>query len=244
MRHGAPRRERGLTLIEILLALIVMVLGIVGILALFPPALDSANDSMQMTTGAIVGESVANALTNATRFASFDPSSGIWSATLTHDLEVSGQRVIYQFQLPRFGDGMAGGNAGSMWRHHPGNMAASPEVESQPAFVLGSDPWTKETLKWHRGENDSTDPLDQFAFSFRVRKVNTLGYLLQQTKPNGGAWTVNDLEPLCKLYEYQINLFRLIPSSQNVGRGTEVEEPEKRQPKKHIATITSRVATK
>ena len=31
--------ERGMTLIEILIALIVMVLGVLGILALFPPAM-------------------------------------------------------------------------------------------------------------------------------------------------------------------------------------------------------------
>lgn len=237
--------ERGLTLIEILLALIVMVLGIVGILALFPPALDSANDSMQMTTGAVLGESVANALTNATRFASYDPSSGIWTATLSHDLEVGGQKILYQYQLPRFADGGGGSNAGSAWRHHPGNLGISQKVEEQPAFELGGDPWIKAGLDYHRKENDHTDPYDQFAFSFRVRKINTQAHLLGQLKPSGAPWTMQDLEPLCKLYEYQICLFRLTGQTGNVEKGgTVAEDPSKKQPKRLVAVLTSRVATK
>ena len=41
--------QRGMTLIEILIALIVMVLGVLGILALFPPSLEMAKESMEET---------------------------------------------------------------------------------------------------------------------------------------------------------------------------------------------------
>ena len=54
--------QRGMTLIEILIALIVMVLGVLGILALFPPALQMGSESMEETNAAILAESVAHAL--------------------------------------------------------------------------------------------------------------------------------------------------------------------------------------
>ena len=75
------RKERGLTLIEILLALIVMAIGIVGILALFPTALNFAKTSMEETQGAMLSESVSEGLRNALRFSEVplavpgDPSS-------------------------------------------------------------------------------------------------------------------------------------------------------------------------
>ncbi|HLY74252.1 MAG TPA: prepilin-type N-terminal cleavage/methylation domain-containing protein, partial [Planctomycetota bacterium] len=58
-------RERGMTLIEILIALIVMVLGVLGILALFPPSLEMAKESMEETNAAILAESVADSLMEA-----------------------------------------------------------------------------------------------------------------------------------------------------------------------------------
>ena len=46
--------QKGMTLIEILIALLVMVLGVLGIMALFPPALQSASESMEETNAAIL----------------------------------------------------------------------------------------------------------------------------------------------------------------------------------------------
>src|SRR3990167_5035570 len=110
------RNERGLTLIEILLALIIMVLGILGILALFPPALESAKESMEETTAAILGESVAQSLSMATRFAQYDSATGTYTVVFTHDLKNGVEFVKYAFPggLPLIADG---------WRHHPGDVA-------------------------------------------------------------------------------------------------------------------------
>ena len=60
-----PARHRGMTLIEILIALIVMVLGVLGILALFPPSLEMAKESMEETNAAMLSESVAHSLMEA-----------------------------------------------------------------------------------------------------------------------------------------------------------------------------------
>jgi Tfp pilus assembly protein PilV len=42
-----------------------MVLGVLGILALFPPALQSGTESMEETNASIIAESVAHGLTAA-----------------------------------------------------------------------------------------------------------------------------------------------------------------------------------
>ncbi|MBI4565106.1 MAG: prepilin-type N-terminal cleavage/methylation domain-containing protein [Planctomycetes bacterium] len=245
MNMSTRRRERGLTLIEILLALIVMVLGIVGVLALFPPALDSAKESFEVTQAAILAESVANSLTNAIRFGSYDPASGALTAVFTHDLQYGARNVIYSFQLPRFAtDGMTPNKIASSARHHPGGLPPIADVAEQPAFVLGGDPWTAEQLKYNREKSDASDPLDQFAFSFRVSKVNTLRHLLDQMKPDGQRYSEADLDPLCKLYEFQITVFRLIGPRPDPASGTAAESPGKSQPKRPIATITTRVSTK
>ena len=91
------RRQQGLTLIEILLALIVMVIGIVGILALFPAAMESAKESMEETQAAILAESVAHSLQEAVRFAQWDTGTGQWTVIFTHDLKNGANFVKYQY---------------------------------------------------------------------------------------------------------------------------------------------------
>ncbi len=233
MIRTRARGERGLTLLEILLALIVMVVGIVGILALFPPALDSAKESMEYSQAAITGESVANALAVALRLATLEPASGIWTATLTHDLEWKKSGVRYQFTLPRLVDGLSNSREGTPWVHHPGPSAPLDSPEDQPAFVLGSDPWTAAQLEEVR-KTDPNDPLSQFAFSFRVRKVHTLAWLEGKMKPDNKPYTMEDLDPISKLYEFQIIIFRLF--------GKREGGPE--QPKRLVAVLTTRVSTK
>ena len=115
--------RRGVTLIEILLALIIMVLGVVGILALFPGALMLAGESMEDTQSSIVGESVAHALVNALRNAEFDKATLQYKCVLVHDLYSSepsaagnGERGRYEFILPK---GDTTGAAATPWYHFP-----------------------------------------------------------------------------------------------------------------------------
>ncbi len=231
---GQARGDRGLTLLEILLALIVMVIGIVGILALFPPALDSAKESMEYSQAAITGESVANALAVSLRLATLDPASGTWTAILTHDLEAQSRTIKYTFTLPKLTDGLSTSRDGTPWIHHPGPMAPNLESpEEQPAFEMGSDPWTAAQLEEVR-KTDPNDPLAQFAFAFRVRKVHTLAWLEGKMKHDNKPYTMEDLDPISKLYEFQIIIFRLQGTSQG----------GKNQPKRTVAILTSRVSTK
>jgi len=236
-RRNRGRKVRGLTLLEILLALIVMVIGIVGILALFPTALDSAKESMEYSQAAITGESVANAIAVALRLATLEPGTGIWRAVLSHDLKAQGSPDLkYSFALPRLTDGLASGGEGTPWVHHPGMVAPLEYPEKQSAFVLGADPWTAAQLEEVR-KTDPNDPLSQFAFSFRVRKVHTLAWLEGKIKPDGKPYTIEDLDPISKLYEFQIIIFRLQGAARE-GGGADA------QPKRIIAVLTTRVSTK
>jgi type II secretory pathway pseudopilin PulG len=236
MNRKRNRDDRGLTLLEILLALIVLVIGIVGILALFPTALESARESMEYSQAAITGESVANAHAVSLRLATLDPSTGTWSATLSHDLrqgDSNGQRNLYKFPLPKLTEGLANSQEGTNWVHHPGKQAAAKLPEDQLAFEMGSDLWTAAILDEVR-KTDPNDPLAQFAFSFRVRKIHSLAWLEGKMKPDGKPYTREDLDPISKLYEFQIFIFRMLGGSED-GKG---------QPKRLIAVLTTRVSTK
>ncbi|MBI2900646.1 MAG: hypothetical protein HYY17_10705 [Planctomycetes bacterium] len=233
-----PRRfERGVTLIEILLALLVMVLGIVGILALFPAALQASKESVEETQAGITAESVAQALTNAVRFGTYDGTKARHRIVLTHDLKYTGTNsyVRYAFWLPKL--------AGEDWLHYPNGVADAPssapadglttyigtgvaantpyDPESLPAFNLAGDPWIWSSVKTVRDTNDPSDPYTQFGFSFSVMKINTLAYMIGTAKPGGGTWTEADLEPLVKMFEFRINVFRMITEVSGGGSGSQ-----------------------
>jgi type II secretory pathway pseudopilin PulG len=248
------RRERGLTLIEILLALIVMVLGVVGILALFPPALQSSTESMEETNAAIVGESVAQALTNAMRFAWYDATVKEWHVTLSHDLKAGGLSVKYKFVLPRL---PAPADPTQGWKHYPGSPnpspaspdtggAIQPDIEQDPRiFMLAGDNWTRATVENVHNVNDPTDPYKQFAFCFDVRKVNTLEYLLQQRNPATNAnYSLDELEPLTKLFEFRIHIFRTAQQAGSFGSGGTTTTTPGADFKRIVATVTKRISSK
>lgn len=57
------RRRRGFTIIEILIAIVILVLGITGIVALFPTAINAGNKTVEDTYAATVCQSVVDAVT-------------------------------------------------------------------------------------------------------------------------------------------------------------------------------------
>lgn len=223
------RRDGGVTLIEILLALIIMVLGLVGILALFPPALQASKEAQEDTQAGITANSVANAMANAVRFATFNAGTGEWTVTFTHDLDNSGSTVFYTYVLPKIADN---------WKHHPGNVTPTlGKPQNDATFMLTGDPWIKSAVLSTKGY-DPTDPLEQFSFSFDVRKINTLAYLIGQPKPGGGTYGVGDLEPIVKMYEFRIHVFRHASNATGGGgTGTGGGSSSKRL----VATVNTRI---
>ena len=247
--------DRGLTLIEILLALIVMVLGVVGILALFPPALQSALESVEDTNAAVVSESVAHALVNAFLFANWDPATFETTVTLTYDLDAGGTKIRYQFKLPKLDQ-----PGTEDWWHFPSALPGpqpdpgaklpltwDPEQDNR-VFKMSADYWTNQTVESVHLTNDLSDPYRQYAFSFDIRKVNTLEYLIGKPNPDkpGENYKVEDLDPLCKLYEFRINIFRVATpgGTMSGGGGTGTMGSGGAEFRRLIAIITKRIAAK
>jgi hypothetical protein len=232
------RREGGLTLIEIMLSLLVMVLGLLGILAVFPVGLQSSSESVEETYGALLSESVGHAFKTAVLFGKYDKTTSEWTCVMVHDMKSMGTTVRFTFVLPLLRD---------KWKHYPGGGAIDrgktpdPDPEKDSHFDLGGDQWTYATVDNVRKVNDPTDPWTQFAFSFVVKKINTLEYLLNpvpQVNPATGAvYTLNDLESMTKLYELRVRVFRV--ATQAAGGGGSASTR-----KKLISEVTYRVGTK
>ncbi len=91
------RRTRGgFTLVEILMALLVLTVGIVGLVALFPAAIGATRESIEDTTAAIVAQSVHNALVTAFRSAAAETTNAS-PVTFYHDGLPNG---VYTFNRP------------------------------------------------------------------------------------------------------------------------------------------------
>lgn len=88
-RHFA-RGRRAFTIIEILIAIVVLVLGITGIVALFPTAIESGNQTVEDTYAATVTQSVVDAISvgiRESRYSHRAPATNrVWTYfLLNHD---------------------------------------------------------------------------------------------------------------------------------------------------------------
>jgi hypothetical protein len=186
----------GVTLIECLLAIIVLAVGLVGILALFPVALENSKVSTEITHGVIVAESLKQALTVALKNAVFDAPNDRWNVSLAHDLKDGGTIARIDFGLPKISEG---------WRRFPGNVALTfpstqfSEPQNDPAYLMYADPWVRGHVDRVKDKADPSDPYDQFEFTFDIRKINTLSYL-SPAPP--------DIERQTTLFEFRIHVFR------------------------------------
>jgi hypothetical protein len=259
--------DRGMTLIEILIALIVMVLGVLGILALFPPALQSGTESMEETNASILAESVAHGLTAALQSAEQDPMSQTirLRAVLVHDLKYGPGATSgpgrYTFILPLL---PSNPTTDLNWFHYPssanpagqgGNPAQgdggskmvsswAPEDDDRH-FQLGGDNLTINSVQSVHNMNDPTDPLTQFAFSFDIRKVDDMWY--QRRNPNAidpykkVPLKPEEYEAMEKLYEVRIHVLRVVYQAQSGGGTTTGGGTVSRR---YIATFTKRISVK
>jgi type II secretory pathway pseudopilin PulG len=252
--------RKGMTLIEILIALIVMVLGVLGILALFPPALQSGTESMEETNASILAESVAHALTSALQSAEEDRTSATLKlrATLVHDLKAPPALGRYTFILPPL---PSDPTTNLDWYHFPstkapagqgGNPASGDsgakmsgaqwDAEADERhFQLGGDQYVVNSVDSVHATNDPTDPLTQFGFSFDIRKVDDMWY--QRRNPGAidpykkVALRPEEYESMEKLYEVQIHILRISHEGASGGGEGAVS-------RRYIATFTKRISVK
>jgi type II secretory pathway pseudopilin PulG len=254
-------RERGMTLIEILIALIVMVLGVLGIMALFPPSLQMAAEAMEETNAALLAESVAHSMAEAFSAAEEDKQAPklLLRCTMSHDMKAGDKtRGRYTFVLPPLPTNPL---TNPDWYHYP--SSSMPPGQGSPAagdngskmvsmswdpteddrhFQLGGDQWTVDTVQSVHEMNDMTDPLLQFAFSFDIRKVDDMWY----QRRNSGAidpyrnavLKPEDYESMEKLYEVRIHVLRI--TEQGATGGQAHGEVSRR----YITTVTKRISVR
>jgi len=256
--------ERGMTLIEILIALIVMVLGVLGILALFPPALQSGTESMEATNAAILAESVAHSLVQGFQSAVEDTTAATLKlrVTMSHDLSAGSAVGKYTFVLPPL---PTDPTTNLDWWHYPSTSSPpgqggsgapgdtgskmtggqwDPEADDRH-FQLGGDQFVVNTVKSVHDMNDPTDPLTQFGFSFDIRKVDDMWY--QRRNPGtvdpyrNTVLKPEEYEAMAKLYEVRIHILRM--SAQAQGAGTNVSGGGQTY-RRYITSFTKRISVR
>jgi prepilin-type N-terminal cleavage/methylation domain-containing protein len=136
----------GITLVEVLVAMVILAVGMVGILAVFSQGIDSGRSSAEETRAAMAAESFKHALTAACKNAEWATvahgGKGGHTITLVHDLDDgSGARGRIPLLLP----------ASEAWRYPPlkacevsktwaGAPPANPaEPQKDAAFSVGGD---------------------------------------------------------------------------------------------------------
>lgn len=208
--------NKGLTLIEILIAIVVLMIGLVGILALFPTGLKSAKETEEDSHAAIMADSICQALQAAMRMPTVDPSTGDSLVKMSHDGlprdESTTNECIYEICLPTFVESLAGFNDKPRLYAHPESNDANATIayrgtllndnltEPEFAFRLGNNLAIYEVYKDVISGPDSTDPYTQYAFAFTVMRVDDLDP--DMSDPDRRA------RPL---FEFKIYIYRLRP---------------------------------
>ncbi len=261
------RGERGMTLIEILLSLIILVLGMVGILALFPAALQQSVESVEDTSAGMLAESVAHSLATAVRFSTYNTNTQKFEITLTHDLGAgtapavtSNSKSKYTLALPVLPDPL---DPSKEWFHYPSDgppptpvdagklvpISYDPESDGKCIFKLANDDWSKAITDNVKKNYDDTDAYGQFGFAFDIRNVSsTLEYKLQLDNPGTGKkYTVKEIQPDCKTYEFRIYVFRVGTTGGTFtggGGGTGTSGGGGQGFQRLVAVLTKRVTVK
>jgi hypothetical protein len=230
------RSDRALTLVEILLSILVLMIGVLGILSLFPTAMQTGRETADERHAINLAESVKHAVSTGIRFRITDPADPNFGKVLVlHDMD-GGSGFPYLYKLPQLQDG---------WRRHPpagaadalGDGPPAPNSETSPQFFVSSDGWINATVDDVRA-NDPTDPYRRFAFNFDVFKPNSLAHLLGTPKPGGGVYALDDLDAQLRLFEVRIHVHR-IKGGPLAGNG-----PGNSVAKNLVLTVTHRVSRK
>lgn len=150
------RTDAGFTLIEILIALVLLMVGIVGILSLFPVAIKNVSSSVEDSAASNLAQSLYSALTEAMR----RPVAGV--VYLTHDGLPGGQM---NFPLPTtvgapvMYPSPGSGTDSTLQVYQLGtdlrSIAQVNDIQKPAAWSMGGDP---------------SEPTRQYSFQFEVSK--------------------------------------------------------------------------
>lgn len=249
------RTMKGVTLLEILIAIIIMTIGLAGILALFQPALRASRTTMEETTAVVLAESIRDALTNSLKRAELvqdpsfplDPTKKIYRVNVYHDGFKDGK---YTFYLPRFipitSPVIPPRDNYYEWDHHPALLPLDTSKYKRPIkspdktfftpqetnednllFILNKDAWIKKVTA-ELANYDQTDPYEQFLFSFDVRKEDTNAIPQYVDGDDKNKYNDNH-DRMSTLYGFMLHVFR--------AKGPIDDESSWKTEKEHIRTF-------
>lgn len=183
---GPMRNLRaGFTMVEILIAIMVLLVGLVGILVLFPVGINAARLAAQDSMGGVIAESVEEALIDAMH------SATVYGASAYDRIEVALIHAgvpsvtgsdIYRFPLPS----------------NVGDSADHPTGSPSPIFLLRPSDLA------FSNQDLSRDPFGQYSYQFRVirRSANLFEYWITAYRNYPTASPDNERILRSKIREY------------------------------------------
>ena len=197
--------RNGLTLIEILMAVIILTVGLIIVLALFPTGIKSAKVSIEDTYSAYLADSFVQALSRAMRSATPEDWTNKKSGRVTMVHDGLSSQDTYSFDLPLPNDPSP--PTPKYYLHpcahnqsHPMGDAVVPPIQSfEQIFQLANSKNFTVLLDDVKSGPDPTDPSAQYGFAFIVRRVDDVRPA-QETGP--------DYRPKA-FFEFRIYIFRV-----------------------------------
>ncbi len=225
--------NKGLTLLEILMAVIILLLGLVGILSLFPAGIRSTNESVEERMAAFVADSVKEALNIAARSSNPEDTVNGKPAKLkfTHD-GVEEKKSPFEFTLPLPSDPPVL----RYFAYTPEGMKElTPEEERnykpKKIFKLASDTFIKALYDSVVKGNDPTDPYQQWGYLFTINRIDDI-------RPS--SETGSKFKPR-SLYDIKINVYRVPVSIKGDGDYVDTTGSEESEPRL-VKTFVFRLA--
>ena len=171
----------GLTLIEILIAIIILTIGVISILSIFPPSIKSASSSIDDTVAAKIAESVSDALNIAMRSATPEDVVGKKpsKAIIVHDGlkdDLNNKDGSYEFALPLPVDPPPGPDKPRFFAHKANGNSQIDVSNSRPkpsdAFWLGNTEVMKKIIDDVVKGPDPSDSYNQYGFTFTIKRMD------------------------------------------------------------------------
>ena len=198
--------KSGFTLIEILIAIIILTIGIISILAIFPPSIKSASSSIDDTVAAKIAESVSDALNIAMRSATAENGTSPARVIIVHDGlndDLNNKDGSYEFALPLPKDPPPDNQR---FFAHPAISIEQLDGDKQRrkpvgAFQLGNTEVMKKIIDDVIKGPDPSDSYNQYGFTFTIKRIDDE----RSAGETGSQFTPNPL------FQFAIAVYRLPP---------------------------------
>ena len=192
----------GFTILEILIAIVVLVLGITGIIALFPTAIESGNKTVEDSYAAAITQSVVDAITvgiRESRYAVKPPGSPVTYTYFIFNHDGVIDPAPLQPGPDYFSNGAGNDGQGAIWRRDycvilptakAANPASNTNVQNEPNFIYPVPTLLDPEQMLNDSSRDGDPALNQRKPSVLANPgtlVDNLDVFLQRDSTSGNA---------------------------------------------------------